>query len=190
MRRILTTALLAACAVAIASCAGNTSTSSTGSASSGSAAKKSCGFKATDSCTPKVGVHGKVRVDALVWRLVGVRATKTLSNALGATRADGTFIVATVKVHSVKDQSATMTSDVVKLKDGNRTFSGSDKGETAVLASGGEPFLLRDIGPDTTVSGKVVFDVPKSVLRRHPQLQFNELGFGSTHGYIALPALG
>lgn len=26
-------------------------------------------------------------------------------------------------------------------------------------------------------------------LREHPQLRFNELGFGSTHGYITLPPL-
>src|SRR5436190_16318161 len=190
MRRILTTAMLAVCAIALASCATTTSTSSTGS-DSGASAKpgKKHSTTATTDNTPHVGPHGHVRVDALVWRLRNVKVTKTIQNAISPTRADGVFIIATLQVHSVKDQSATMSSDVVKLKDGNRTYSTSDKGETAVMINGDEPFLLRDIRPDTTVSGKAVFDVPPGVLRRHPKLQFNELGFGSTHGYVALPSL-
>jgi hypothetical protein len=48
---------------------------------------------------------------------------------------------------------------------------------------------LEDIGPDATSNGKVVFDVPKSALNKKVEMRFNELGFGSTHGYIKLSSL-
>jgi hypothetical protein len=31
--------------------------------------------------------------------------------------------------------------------------------------------------------------VPPKVLKQHPELRFNEFGFGETHGYISLPRL-
>jgi hypothetical protein len=55
--------------------------------------------------------------------------------------------------------------------------------------NGAEPFFLEDIQPDTTTTGTLVYDVPKAVLRGDPELRFNELGFGETHAYIALPGL-
>ena len=71
-------------------------------------------------------------------------------------------------------------------------YSADLEGTTAVTLSGSEgseePFFLESLQPDTTTTGTVVFDVPRSALRKKPELRFNELGFGSTHGYIRLPS--
>jgi hypothetical protein len=62
----------------------------------------------------------------------------------------------------------------------------SDRNEIVRI---GSDFLFEDLGPSVTLTGRTAFDVALSVFRQHPQLRFNELGYGSTHGYIALPPL-
>ena len=167
------------------------SSGSNSKASNGSKASKSCGFKATDDCTPHMGPKGKVRVDALVWRIASVRTSKTIGDqqyGLGA-KASGRFVILKLKVHSDKDQSADLSSDVVKLEIGGNTYDADNDGSVAAMGSGEEPFFLNTIGPDADRSGAVVFDIPPKKLSKKIEARFNELGFGSTHGYIALPNL-
>jgi hypothetical protein len=57
---------------------------------------------------------------------------------------------------------------------------------TALQLSGGETFFLKDLGPDVSTSGSVVFDVPPSVLSSSPEVCFGELGFGPSQGCIRL----
>lgn len=150
---------------------------------------KSCGKVATDECTPHVGFGGSVRVDALIWKVRSVRTATTLGDqqyGLGA-KADGRFVIVTLAVHSDKDESATLSGDSVQLEIGGNTYDTDSDGTVAAVGAGEDPFFLEDIGPDADISGKVVFDVPPRVLSRKVEMRFNELGFGSTHGYIRLP---
>jgi len=173
-----------------------TASSGSGSSSSGSGspppppASSSCTSKATDSCTPDVDSNHSVRVDALTWSVINATTAKTLGDQqFGAgAKADGTFVIVTLKVHSSKNESATMTSEVVKLisSEGN-SYSTSTDGTIAAIGSGEDPLFVKDIGPDQTSTSKVVFDVPPRVLNAGMKLRINELGFGSTHGFIALP---
>jgi hypothetical protein len=145
--------------------------------------------KATDDCTPHVPMGHKVRVDALIWDVRGVRTTKTLGDqtyGLGA-KADGRFVIVSLRVHSDRDESATITSEVVKLDVGGNTYEADNDGTVAAIGDGQDPLFLEDIGPDSTVSSKVVFDVPPSALGKKVSVRFGELGFGSTKGYIELP---
>lgn len=148
-----------------------------------------CGDRATDDCTPHMSSGESVRVDALIWRVEGARTTKTLGNqefGLGE-KADGRFLVVTLQVRSDRDESATLTNDVVQLEVNGNTYDTDTEGTVAAAGAGEDPFFLEDIGPDSTTTGKVVFDVPPSVLSEKLELRFNELGFGSTHGFIRLP---
>ena len=106
--------------------------------------------------------------------------------------ADGVYIVVKLQVHSVKSESATLTSDVIQLEANGRRYSPDDNGTIAAIeqqsnSSASEPFFLTDISPDSTKRGLAVYDVPKSLLRKNIEVRFNELGFGQTHGYIKLP---
>ena len=158
--------------------------------SSDTAASGACGTQASDDCTPKVGPNGKVRVDALTYRLLDATAAPTIGdpNVFGET-ANGVYVILAVRVTSKKDESATLTDNVFKLEVNGNTYDPDNAGTVAAVGDGQEPFFLETIGPDSTVQGKVVFDVPKRVLRRHPMLRIGELGFGSTHAYIELPKL-
>lgn len=163
---------------------------SSDSADSNAPAANDCVNRATDDCTPKVASNRAVRVDALTWSIKGASATATLGDqqyGLGA-KADDVFLVVTVRVHSNKNESATITDNAIKLEgsDGN-TYSTDSEGTIAALGTGEDTLMLEDIGPDQTTTSKIVFDVPRRVLASGASLRFNELGFGSTHGYIKLP---
>lgn len=152
---------------------------------------ETCGTKATDDCTPHVGPGGSVRVDALTWKIVGAESTSTIGDqefGLGS-KADGVFVVVSLQVTSAKSESATLTDNAFQLEVNGKTYDPDNEGTVAAVGAGEEPFFLEDIGPDSTVTGKVVFDVPQTVLSNKPEMRFNELGFGSTHAYIRLPSL-
>jgi hypothetical protein len=178
---------------------GDDKSSDSGSSTSESSPKKSanCGTKATDDCTPHVSLKKQIRVDAIYWRVLSAKTASSLGDSSIGTgeNADGVFVVAKVKARSDKNESATLTDDAFKLTyKGGPEYSVDNEGSTAALLSSGsdsaeEPFFLRDIQPDTTTSGVLVFDIPKSALNKKLELRFNELGFGSTHGYIRLPHL-
>jgi uncharacterized protein DUF4352 len=137
-----------------------------------------------------------VTVDGLVYSVQSVKTAAQLGDPTIGTEenAGGVFVIAKLKAHSTKGESATLSYDTIKLEVPNGpTYSADLEGSTAgLLASGGggsseEPFFLSDVQPDTTTTGLIVFDVPRSVLSKKPELRFNELGVGSTHGYIRLP---
>ena len=175
------------------SASGASKRSDTGSAASQESAQKP--NEATDDNTPHVGPDGKVTVDGLEWSLSDVRTAQTIGDPSIGTdaAADGVFVIATLKVHSTKGETATLMDDVVQVEGGKEgaVYSSDTDGSTAAMLSSGsgdaEPFFLEDIQPDTTAIGTVVFDVPQSVLASGAELRFNELGFGETHAYIRLP---
>ena len=175
---------------AIAGCETTTTGDDSEAATSGDAVK--CGNVATDDCTPHVGSRQAVRVDALVWRVRAVETTPTIGDqqyGLGET-ANGVYLVADLSVTSRKNESATISDDVISLVvDGGNVYSPDSDGTFAAMTEGQDPLLLTDIGPDTTLSAPVVFDVPPKVLGKKLELRFSELGFGSTEGFIRLPAL-
>lgn len=146
---------------------------------------------ASDSNTPSVGPRGSVEVDTLRWRLQKAQATNAIGDqryGLGA-KANGIYVVVELSVKNNKSESVTLTSETVSLVAGDATYSTDSTAETALIGSGAKTFFLEDLGPGVTLTGQAAFDVAPEVLSQHPQLRFNELGFGSTHGYIALPPL-
>lgn len=152
----------------------------------------SCGSTATDDCTPHVGPNQSVKVDALVWRVSSASTTAQIGDTtygLGS-KADGVYVVVKLRVHSTRDESATLTDSVIKLETEGTTYDPDLDATVASIGSGAEPFFLETLGPDSNKTGTVVFDIPRSKLSNTLELRFGELGFGETHGYIALPELG
>lgn len=195
LRLALAVLLSALAAASVAGCAAETTDSSSSkssddSADSASESAPACNFKATDDCTPKVSMKKPVRVDAIVWRVTSVKTAKSIGDqtyGLGE-KADGTFLIVGLKAKSRKDESVTLTNDVVRLQVGKKnTYEADLDGTLAITGAGSKTFLLEDIGPDSTVKGKVVFDVPSSALSKPMALRVNELGLGDTHAYIKLP---
>lgn len=149
------------------------------------------GENASSGNTPHVGPKGSVEVDTLRWKLDKAKTAKTIGDqeyGLGA-KANGVYVIAKLSVKNNKNESVTLTSETVSLVVGEKVFKPDTKAEVALIGEGGSTFLAEDVGPSVTAKGEVAFDVPPSLLKKHPELRFNELGFGETHGYIALPNL-
>ena len=149
------------------------------------------GKNASSENTPKVGPNGSVEVDTIRWKLDKASTAKTIGEqqyGLGS-KANGIYVVVVLSAKNNKNKSVTLTSEDVNLVAGEKTYSADTKAEIALSGSGGNTFLLEDLGPGVTLKGSTAFDVAPSVLKQHPELRFNELGFGETHGYIALPKL-
>lgn len=152
-----------------------------------------CGNEATDDCTPHVGSKGSVKVDGLVWKLQSAEAASSIGDPeLLGEEANGVYVIVHLKVTSTKDETVTITSDVMRLVaegDGNSYETDSD-GTFAAIGDGEDPLFFEDIGPNVSIESVAVFDVPKSLFKAKTlELEFGELGFGSTTGYIALPRL-
>lgn len=146
---------------------------------------------ASDDNTPSVGWNGSVEVDTLRWRLRDAHTDKAIGEqqyGLGA-KANGLYIIVDLSVTNNKSESVTLTSENVSLTAGEDTYSADTNAETALIAAGTTTLFLEDLGPGVSLNGTVAFDVAPSVLGQDPQLRFNELGFGDTHGYITLPPL-
>jgi hypothetical protein len=150
--------------------------------------KASCGSKATDDCTPHLTGTKKLRVDTIDYRVTGASTSQQIGDdtyGLGE-KADGTFVTVELSATNGKSESVTLT-DVFKLEVGGKTYEPDNEGTVAAMGAGGEPFFLKQIGPDVTARGSVVFDLPTSAVGKKLELRVGELGFGSTHGYIRLP---
>lgn len=149
------------------------------------------GKNASSDNTPKVGPKGSVEVDTVRWKIEKARTTKTLGDqqyGLGS-KANGIYVVVDLSATNNKNESVTLSSEAVSLVAGDKTYSSDTDAEIALSGDGSSTFLLEDLGPGVTLKGTTAFDVAPSVLKQKPELRFNELGFGETHGYIRLPKL-
>lgn len=148
---------------------------------------------ATEANTPRVGPHGSVEVDDLRWRLHWAETATGVNNSNGeAVSADGgIFVVCYLDVTSRRGESASLNDEVVDLAAAGNIYKPDTAAEVAYGSGQYSDQTLSDL-PElqpglTAESVVVIFAVPRSVLSEHPALRFNELGFGETHGYIALP---
>ena len=153
---------------------------------SDSSSSADCSNEASDSCTPTVGASQPLVVDAMTYRLKRASTASQVGdpNILGKT-AKGVFVVIKLRATSARKETGTLSQDMFKLVAGNKEYSADD----AAIVAFDQNFFLEDIGPDTSATGKLAFDVAPKVLKKNPKLKIGELGFGSTYGYIELPNL-
>jgi hypothetical protein len=148
-----------------------------------------CGIEATDDCTPEVGPKGKVMVDGLIWQIQSAEQAASIGDqtyGLGE-EANGVYLVTKLKVTSTKGESVSISDEVVSLIAGEDTYASDSDGTFAAVGEGEDAFIYEDIGPNSTLEGVVVFDVPKSLIGTNLELEFGELGFGETTGLIEVP---
>jgi hypothetical protein len=157
------------------------------SSSSSSSAENDPAKNASESNVPRAGSKGSVEVDNLRWRLRSATAASAIGESeFGGATANGVYVVVQLDVTNHKTESATLTEGTVSLIAGKSVYS-ADAAASAELP--GKSLLIADLGPNVSMEAGLAFDVAPAVLRQQPELRFNELGFGDTHGYIVLPTL-
>jgi hypothetical protein len=134
-------------------------------------------------------VGGSVIVDTLTWRVAGARRAVALGESFARETADGVYVVVDLSVRNGKDESVTLTGDMITLEAAGKEYSTDSSGTIAAITGSEELFFLKDLGPDVTTRGVAVFDVPPALVGQRPEVCFGELGFGPGKGCIRLPGI-
>lgn len=117
--------------------------------------------------TYKVG--DTVKNGNLEIKLNSVKTMDQVGPSISPTKAKGTFVVADLKIKNKGQESLTIDSSMFKLKSGDKSLE--PDATASVTANQGEDgsitnsFFLEQLNPDSTVEGKVVFDVSESVAK-------------------------
>jgi hypothetical protein len=131
----------------------------TGTGSTDAVANSSSGGSGDDGAAGKVGQA--LTNAGTTYKVTGVETTQTIGDPdlLGA-RADGVFVVVDLQLTNNKDETKTFLDSSAKIETADgKQYEPSDK---ALMAIGDESLMLKDIQPDLTTRGKIVFELPPS----------------------------
>lgn len=161
---------------------GNGSSSSpSGKASSGS----DKGAVGTQGNPAKIGQT--IELAGTRYTVKKARTTKTLGDqqyGMGS-KANGIFVVVTLKIENVKNETKTFTDSAAKFVASNgSTYSTDSNGTMATITGNQQPLLFADMQPNLPRTGLLVFDVPPSTLKGG-LLKVSDL-FGQGDAYINL----
>ena len=109
-----------------------------------------------------------------------VDTTTNVGGQFGA-KADGRFVVVTLTIENMKNQTKTFSESAAKLiTAGGTQYSTDDDG--SLMAD--HPLILEDMQPELPKTGTLVFDVPPSKLAG-AELEVSDL-FGKGDAYVDL----
>jgi len=108
-------------------------------------------------------VEEAVEDNGLAFTVTGVDNLSSLGNQFTRTDAQGIFYVITLKIENKSDSTKTIDSSMITLTDSqNRQYDRSVEGQTAKgLAQGKVDLFLQQVQPSLSVTGDIVFDIPK-----------------------------
>ena len=108
------------------------------------------------------GIGQDVTVGKVVYRVDGKEVADTVGNEYVNSTAKGKFLVLNVTVTNNGDKAITVTDDFFKLYKGKTEFKADTTATMyANQAANGDSaaFFLQELNPESTLSGKVIFDV-------------------------------
>lgn len=100
----------------------------------------------------------------LAFTVQSVDNEQSIGDSFDQKTAQGTFYVLSVKIqNNGKDTKTINASDFTVVDSQGRKYDYSTDGQTAMeMQNGGTSFFLQQIQPSLSVTGKIVFDVPKT----------------------------
>lgn len=123
-------------------------------------------------------------MDTQTWRITASASAKRLGNTYTRQTADGIFLLVRVRVTNGKSKSVSLQSDMAKVEVKGDEYDPDTDGLTALQLSGKPTLLFKNLGPHVTTSAWLAYDIPKSALKKRPEVCFHEIGFGSSKGCI------
>jgi hypothetical protein len=127
-------------------------------------------------------VGDKLTLKGTTYEVTNVRTASAVGDSFTRERANGEFVIVSLKLTNRKDEPATIAEDNIRLIGGNgKNYSVSDD---ALFALEDQSFLLEEIQPDNTEKGKLVYDIPESAVSRS-KLQVEDF-FSESKGRIRL----
>ena len=113
------------------------------------------------------GIGQDVTVGKVVYRVDGKEVADTVGNEYVNSTAKDKFLVLNVTVTNNGDKAITVTDDFFKLYKGKTEFKADTTATMyANQATNGDSaaFFLQELNPESTLSGKVVFDVSEDTI--------------------------
>lgn len=141
--------------IAAASGGGNKQNSSTTSSTQSKEEQKA------SETVAKVGEA--VEDSGLAFTVMGVDTASSLGNSYSLRNAQGVFYVVTLKIENKGTETKTVDSSMITLTDSQRRkFDRPIEGQTAKgLSQGKVDLFLQQVQPGLSVTGNIVFDIPK-----------------------------
>ncbi|WP_025730434.1 DUF4352 domain-containing protein [Heyndrickxia ginsengihumi] len=108
-----------------------------------------------------------VKVGKMTYKINNISTAKKVGPSVAQKTANGTYVVLDVTLKNNGDKSVTVDSSFFKLKHGKKTYEAD--AEASLSANQKEDgsidnsFFAQDLNPDSTMSGKVAFDVAEDV---------------------------
>ena len=113
------------------------------------------------------GMGQDVTVGKVVYRVDGKEVADTVGDEYVNSTAKGKFLVLNVTVTNNGDKAITVTDDFFKLYKGKTEFKADTTATMyANQAANGDSaaFFLQELNPESTLSGKVIFDVSEDTI--------------------------
>ena len=113
------------------------------------------------------GIGQDVTVGKVVYRVDSKEVADTVGNEYLNSTAKGKFLVLNVTVTNNGDKAITVTDDFFKLYKGKTEFKADTTATMyANQAANGDSaaFFLQELNPESTLSGKVIFDVSEDTI--------------------------
>jgi hypothetical protein len=132
-----------------------------------------------------VRIGKTVELEGTQYTVKSARKASSLGGEFMEEKADGVFVVVTLTIENMKDESKIFSDSAAKFVTSDGTSYGSDSdGTIAVMGDGGEPLFFEEMHPDLPKTGQLIFDVPPKALKGG-MLEVSDL-FGGGEAYIAL----
>ena len=115
----------------------------------------------TTAATAKI--NEPVQDGDLVFTAVSTETAAALGGTYTRRQAQGQFLVVTLKIENKGKETKTVDSSMITLTDNQgRKFDRSIEGQTAKgLSQGKVDLFLQQVQPGLSVTGDIVFDIPK-----------------------------
>lgn len=146
--------------------------------------KKPASKKAGSKSNPaKVGQT--VKLQGTQYTVKSAKTASTVGGEFMQEKASGTYVVVTLTIENKKDETKTFSDSATKFIAANgKSYSTDTDATISSMGDNEQPLFLEEMQPDLPKTGKLVFDVPSSVVKGG-LLEVSDL-FGRGEAYINL----
>jgi hypothetical protein len=126
---------------------------------------------------------GAAGAASLRWRIVRSYTARRIVNAyLPPTRANGVYLIMDISTTNGSGHTIVLAPSHVSLDLAGARYQVDAAAVSALELAGHRSLSGTGLGPETTTSGWVVFDVPPAAVAAQPQVCFDEASSGRSAG--------
>jgi hypothetical protein len=115
-----------------------------------------------------------VTVDSITWQILSSDTARRIENQYLGSTAKGIYLMVNIAATNSTYQSVRLSNDQAELEVKGTTYPPDPSALTALELGGHNTLSTTDLGPTTTATGWVAYDVPPSALRSNPHLCIHE----------------